>query len=114
MRSSNTKVIARRLPMTVFVVLSVLYMIGGVGGLREAGSRIREWFAPTALELRRPATESAAPVVPGELPAQPARLRNSPLSEPLPGRDQLLIVGGIIVAAVAFMFLTGRGSARHS
>jgi hypothetical protein len=44
---SRRRQILRRLPITLFVALSLWYMVGGTGGFGPAGTRIRRWFAPT-------------------------------------------------------------------
>src|SRR4051812_24800887 len=105
---SSTRNFARRLPMTLFVALSVWYIVGGVHGFSHVGTRIRQWFAPTPLELQAQAAQAPPPLV--NVPIRTRKVQQAMLTDPLPVADQLMIVTAVIVVAFGFMYFTGRGS----
>lgn len=96
--------------MTVFVVLSLWYIVGGTGGVRQVGTRIRQWFAPTQQELQQAALAPAPPPIPASIPVRSALRQKPLLTDPLPLGEQLLIVGVIVTVALGAMYFTGRGS----
>jgi hypothetical protein len=101
---------ARRAIFIILGVVAVVYIAGGVDGFRMAGTRIRRWFAPSQQEIQRSVADTT-PVAPLPTPPPvPARLRNTPLTQPLSLPVQLGFVGGIFVAALGAMYLTGRSS----
>jgi hypothetical protein len=108
---SRRRQILRRFPITLFVALSLWYMVGGTGGFRQVGTRIRRWFAPTPQEIRaEAAAAAAAPRATADLPVRQPRIRKGPLTDPLPLGRQLAVVGGLIVVTFGTMHVTGRKS----
>ena len=104
----------RRAIFIVLGLVAVIYIAGGVDGFRTAGTRIRQWFAPSQQEIQRSAADTAAVAAPLPAPPpMPARLRNTPLTQPLAIPVQLGIVAGILAGALVAMYVSGPGLSRR-
>jgi hypothetical protein len=99
----------RRFVVTIAVILVVLYMVGGMRGVRRLRARLRAWTTPpTVAEMQR-----AAPA-PDTLPTLPKTStrtpdgRKIPMSEPPSVGAITGVVSGVLIVAVGLMFATGR------
>src|SRR4051794_33523623 len=101
---------ARRFGMTILVALVILYMIGGVGGLRRARARVRAWMQPpTQAEMQ--AASTAVPDTLPSLPRAPTRTRRGEhiaMSEPPSTAAITGVIGGVLMVAILLMLATGR------
>jgi hypothetical protein len=93
--------------VTLGVLLVLLYLIGGMSGVRTLRARYRAWTEPpTAAEMARASAEA-----PTALPAMPTRTpdgRKIPVSDPATIGDASKIISGVLVVAVGLMFITAR------
>lgn len=98
---------ARRFLVTVVVIFAVLYLIGGVSGMRQVRSRIRAWLQPpTAAEM-----QAAGPDTVARLPTAPVRTRDPAdvtFNEPPSTGRMIGVVSGVMIVAFILMFVTGR------
>jgi hypothetical protein len=101
----------RQFLLTVAVVVVLLYMIGGVGGLRRLRARIRSWAQPpTAAEMQRAGPDTVA-----ALPKMPTRTRDGrriALSEPPSPVEVSGVVISVVILAIGLMAVTGRDNPR--
>ena len=97
----------RRFLATLAAIFALLYLIGGVSGMRELRSRIRAWLQPpTAAEMQR-----ALPDTGTRLPTAPTRTRAGrkiALNEQASFGTIVGVVAGVMIVAVVLMFATAR------
>ncbi|HEY6220141.1 MAG TPA: hypothetical protein VIV65_08785 [Gemmatimonadaceae bacterium] len=97
----------RRMLTAVVVALVVLYLVGGVSGIRRLRARYAVWTQPpTAAEVAR-AGPDTAPTLP-KMPTHTADGRKIPLSETATVGEASWIIGGVMIVAVVLMFATAR------
>jgi hypothetical protein len=108
---SRMKRVHRQFLLAVAASVILLYMIGGVSGLRRLRARMRSWAQPpTAAEMQR-----AGPDTVTSLPKMPTRTRDGrriPFSEPPSPVEVGGVVLSVVVLAIVLMGVTGRDHPR--
>lgn len=94
--------------MGVFSGVAMLYVVGSGPGVTRVGTGVREWLAPTQQELQRSASEIGPAMNAIQAPAETTNYNKPLLTDPMPMRQQFLVLGGIMVIVLAAMYLTGR------
>jgi hypothetical protein len=102
---------ARRMLVTLTVILVVLYMVGGVRGVRQLRARVRAWMQPPTAEEMQHAAPDTVPTLPRAV-TRTRDGRTIPLSEPPTVGAIVGVICGVLILTVALMAVTARDHPR--
>jgi hypothetical protein len=104
---------ARPYLLTLTALLVVLYLIGGMSGLRTLRARYRAWTEPpTQAELARAAPDTL-PTLSAAAATHTIDGRKIPLSDPATIGEASRIIVAVVALAVVLMFVSAREKVRR-